>query len=687
MNWFSTRLRKVHMDFHNSPYLKDILKNFDAEEFVRTLVKAHINAGVFFAKDSFGYAYYDTKIGSRHPGAATSIDFLKEICKEAHKNDIKAIAYYSVAWDILAVEERPDWEVQQFDGTPYSAGGFKWCCISSGYSNYVLDMLVEIAENYEIDGLWLDWAEEDPPWVHCFCPRCHKLFFDRYGEKMQSYETAPPKLRLKMIEFRDSLKNNFYTRIIDRIHKINPHLLISYNNSGSIAHPYPELIEKVGFLTNECHAPLYISQSLKAKFSFSQKKESEIVTSRFTDGWGSWNLKENVTLKAEIATIVSNGCVPSIGDQTYPNGTLEKEAYRVIGEVYQELEQKEPWLKGFNKVENIAILNSFSSTKTAEVVGLDFHKGYFRYYNYGVWGFHKALLEGHQQFDIISEENLEQLDEYCVLIIPDQICLSENTVDKIRSFVKKGGSLIVTGASSLYNFEGNQLPTFGLSDILGVSGTREIDLSCKYFFIDLLDDEISSGCPHMPILIKAIPLGIIPRNEVSTLAKIRYPFKNIKERYAPPGKRTNLPCIIENRFGKGRVIYIGFAIGKDYWRRNDPWLRNIILNTVDRVNPFKVIKVKAPMGVEVNLTRKGKTDVVHIVNVIPQKTETERAFIQDAISVRNVEVKIRRKEKVRRVCLVPEGVELNWKREGEWVTFVVPEVCIHALVEVVESSN
>lgn len=681
MNWFNARLRKVHMDFHNSPYLKDILKNFDAEEFVKTLVEAHINAGVFFAKDHFGYAYYDTKIGSRHPGAATSIDFLKEICKEAHKNDIKVIAYYSAAWDILAVKEHPDWEVQQFDGTP-PTGEFNWCCINSGYSDYVLDMLVEIAENYEIDGLWFDWDERNPPWIHCFCPGCDKLFFDRYREKMQSYETAPPELRLKMIEFRDSLKNDFYIRIIDRIHKINPHLLISYNNSGSIAHPYPELIEKVGFLTNECHAPLYISQSLKARFSSSQKKESDIGTSRFTDGWGSWNLKESITLKAEVATIVSNGCVPSIGDQTYPNGTLEKEAYRVIGEVYQELEQKEPWLKEFNKVKNIAILNSFSSTKTAEVVGLDFHNSYFRYYNYGVWGFHKALLEGHQQFDIISEGNLERLDEYHVLIIPDQICLSEKTVDRIRCFVEKGGSLIVTGASSLYSIEGNQLPSFGLSDILGISGIREIDFSYKYFFIDLFDEEISRGCPHMPILLKTIPLGIIPGNEVNTLAKIRYPFKNIKERHAPPGKRTNLPCIIENRFGEGRVIYMAFAIGKDYWRRNDPWLRNIILNTVDKVNSFKVIKVKAPMNVEVNLTQKGKTNVVHIVNVIPQKTETERAFIQDVIPVRNVEVKIRRKEKIRRVCLVPEGVELNWKREGEWVTFIIPEVCIHALVAV-----
>ena len=50
--------RKVHLDFHNTPAVGAIGTDFDAEEFVASLRRGHVDAIVVFAKDMHGYFYY-----------------------------------------------------------------------------------------------------------------------------------------------------------------------------------------------------------------------------------------------------------------------------------------------------------------------------------------------------------------------------------------------------------------------------------------------------------------------------------------------------------------------------------------------------------------------------------------------------------------------------------------------------
>ena len=55
--------RQVHLDFHTSPFIPDVGKDFDAEEFARTLKKAKVDSVNVFSKCHHGYCYYPTKIG------------------------------------------------------------------------------------------------------------------------------------------------------------------------------------------------------------------------------------------------------------------------------------------------------------------------------------------------------------------------------------------------------------------------------------------------------------------------------------------------------------------------------------------------------------------------------------------------------------------------------------------------
>ena len=49
--------RQIHLDFHTSEQITPICRDFDAEEFARTLAEAHVNSVTCFSKCHHGMIY------------------------------------------------------------------------------------------------------------------------------------------------------------------------------------------------------------------------------------------------------------------------------------------------------------------------------------------------------------------------------------------------------------------------------------------------------------------------------------------------------------------------------------------------------------------------------------------------------------------------------------------------------
>jgi len=60
------------------------------------------------------------------------------------------------------------------------------------------------------------------------------------------------------------------------------------------------------------------------------------------------------------------------------------------------------------------------------------------------------------------------------------------------------------------------------------------------------------------------------------------------------GPSLKSPAILENRFGRGRVIYFTFQLGQHYWRTGMPEYRSLIVNSVKYVGGEPLIQVVAP---------------------------------------------------------------------------------------------
>ena len=118
-------------------------------------------------------------------------------------------------------------------------------------------------------------------------------------------------------------------------------------------------------------------------------------------------------------------------------------------ESYQDMKNKAEYVRFFNdnfqyyrnikNIADVAVLHTYAS------MAFDNNRPYQSTYL-----IEQALIQAKIPFDIIFDDNLNDLSKYRVLIIADQKCLSDQNIKLITDYVIKGGGLIATEHSSLY---------------------------------------------------------------------------------------------------------------------------------------------------------------------------------------------------------------------------------------------
>ena len=78
------------------------------------------------------------------------------------------------------------------------------------------------------------------------------------------------------------------------------------------------------------------------------------------------------------------------------------------------------------------------------------------------------LLESHVPFRVITEAELDRLEEFAVVIAPSWAAMSEEAAEAIRAYVAAGGVLIATGETSLFDEWGRRRDDFLLADLFGM---------------------------------------------------------------------------------------------------------------------------------------------------------------------------------------------------------------------------
>src|SRR5207248_74348 len=87
-------------------------------------------------------------------------------------------------------------------------------------------------------------------------------------------------------------------------------------------------------------------------------------------------------------------------------------------------------------------------------------------------GLYYSLLDGRFAFDFVHEDRLgrDLVDRYAVLLLPNIALLSDAQCRDLRDYVDRGGSLLATFETGLYDEKGTPRPQSGLADLFGFRG-------------------------------------------------------------------------------------------------------------------------------------------------------------------------------------------------------------------------
>lgn len=461
MNKLATR--QIHLDFHNSPYLPDICGDFDAEVFAQTMADAHVNSVTVFARCIHGMAYYPTDFGQMHP-SLQGRDFLGEVIQALHEKGIRAPIYVTVTWEQGVAKAHPEWRQMHEDGRfaematmqeGQRRAGTRWELtdfLHPEYQDYMEGYLNEILDNYPVDGLFVDM-----------------LFYDRYNGFTSGWSPAARAFREEQgitgndmeahLRFEARAQEAFTRKFTTLIHERVPDATVFYNTpndffleaeeGGARRMPYQthaEIESLPSKLWGYQHFPRV------ARVMQSKGKPWLSMTGRFQKIWGDFGgIKPQPALEYECFRAQALGGCNSIGDQLLPEGKLDGDAYDLIGKVYAQCEEAEPFYEGTGIVKDVGILNP-------QYPGEDIAR-------------QEASLEAaiHLFADLRLEcqvlDDAADLSAYALVVLPDEVRVDAALAKRLLAYVEAGGRLILShrsgwngkGASPLWEEWGLQV--------------------------------------------------------------------------------------------------------------------------------------------------------------------------------------------------------------------------------------
>ena len=208
-----------------------------------------------------------------------------------------------------------------------------------------------------------------------------------------------------------------------------------------------------------------------------------------------------------------------------------------------------------------------------------------------VLGMYQALIEARMPFELVHEAFLtpDRLDRFKVLVLADAAALSDAQCEAIRRYVDRGGSVVATFASSLYDEWGQQRKDFGLADVFGVSFAGRIEGPMQNSYLNLDPDPstkthhaVLRGLEDAPRIINGVfRVEVRPTREFPSPITLvpSYPDLPMEDVY-PRVPRTQTRELYLRELGRGRVAYIPWDIDRTFWEVLSPdhgrLLRNVL---------------------------------------------------------------------------------------------------------------
>ncbi|MCD9022102.1 alpha-amylase family protein [Cohnella silvisoli] len=650
------RFRQIHLDFHTSEMIKDIGKRFSKSQFQEMLKAGHVDSITIFAKCHHGWAYFPSETNEMHPHL--DFDLLGAQIEAAHEIGVKTPVYLSVGFDEKLARHHPEWLMRdENDQTNWVKGfmtaGWHQFCLNSPYLDLMVSQVEEAVRKYDGDGIFLDIVGVRT----CYC---HTCVADLRAEGKD------PRNKSDVVAQGERIYANYTRRIKEAVHAIKPDMPI-FHNAGHISQGRRDLAAMNSHLELES-LPTggwgYDHFPLSARYAQLLGMDFLGMTGKFHTFWGEFGgYKHPNALRYETALSLANGARCSIGDQLHPEGLMDRGTYELIGAAYSEVEQKEAWITDTVNIADVALL-------TAEAAGVGSADSSM-FTGRADAGAVRMLLEGKFLFDVVDLD--VDFKAYKVLVLPDQIVISDQLKAKLDDFFNQGGKVLATGKSGL-DPTGNE---FVIN--LGVKRIMENPYQPDYFrpAFSLANLGDSSFIMYAKGQKVALNGGTeIGRREDPYFNRDVFTF--CSHQHTPSSMNDGGPGMVESDKG----IYIAWNLFEDYAVKGSLSLKETAVYALNRLLPDKTLTTNLPaQGIVTLQEQQAQGRIVnHLLYASPVKRGENVEIIEDILPVYDISVSIIVQDMAKQVYLAPQMTPIPYQQNGQKIDYVVPKLECHQMV-------
>jgi len=536
-------------DFHTPGYVP-VNTSPDPNGIADALSGAGIKEVTLFAKCHFGYSYYPTAVGTRHPGLKGDIfgDTL-QACRNA---GLDVLAYVSFGLDGRAGEDHPEWRQVYANGTSGNPGWFISVCPFTSYLDaLVIPQIREIYERYRPQGYWFDTMSALAP---CYCACCREAFRNEYSRDIPCDEADPDYAVFG--SWRRERSRRLLQSLGVLIHHLDPALEIGFNQVGSLVFPEP-LPEALTMLTLDpaTHGQQSMQFSLNTAFGVSTGRKCDVMPTIFNQGWGDWSLASPLRIRQTAAAVWARGGHLHMGDRMHPQGRLgpqSPKALDILSELRDQIGKDAPE-ENAKLAPDVLLLHSASSIYGSD--GRLFAVGDPRERLHILNGAHRLLLDAGINFAVAGEDFWEiWLDQVSLVIVPQISVLREDTLERLMAWTRGGGTVLCVNCL---------LDDLRTHSWLGLGGTLPPVQDHIYL------PEPSGNNASDPVLVrgKFCP-PIVKGAEIALHAVLPYHAK-FGESYGwgigPPNVDVSeLPVLTRHSHGDGEAWHLSVPLFEDY---------------------------------------------------------------------------------------------------------------------------
>lgn len=161
----------------------------------------------------------------------TGRDPLKELIDEAHKRDLKVIAWFEFGFSSsfeenggTLLELKPEWAALNSDGELVQKNGFEWMnSFRPDVQDFVLSIVMEVVENYDIDGIQGDDRLPAAPSEGGYDEYTVSLYKEQHNGNEPPEDCKDP----EWLQWRADILNDFMGRIYNSVKGFDSTLIVS----------------------------------------------------------------------------------------------------------------------------------------------------------------------------------------------------------------------------------------------------------------------------------------------------------------------------------------------------------------------------------------------------------------------------------------------------------------------------